>query len=1031
MFRTYQRQLQTIQEQEEATPELSLREPLLQLIRWLARQAGRTLLIAQEANAGTVGQPDVFVKDGPRLVGFVETKPPGSNLRHMLRKNEQLKRYKTNLPNWVLTDYYSFLFLRDGHLTATVSLDHTNDLQTAFTTFFAYAPPVIRTPKRLAQELARRATLLCDGLLGAIQVEPPDGPLSSLLDFYRNSLMDDLDDQRFSDTFAQTTVYGLFVSWLSHEHGQFSRTSALRSFPRSIPFLRSSLRLLTDEDVLPRPVIRLLDDLAALLDNTNAAHLRAQISAGGLEADLVLYFYEHFLEKYNPKIKKERAVYYTPPALVHYLVRAIQTMLHSTFRLRSGLADPSVVILDPAVGTGTFLLGAADTALAAVRHRGTAAQKDLIETHILPHFFGFELLPAPYAIAHMKLGTFFQHYRYQLRDNQRLQVYLTNTLQLQAEGEIPHLHLPLYSGLVAEGIEAGRIKRESPVLVILGNPPYDRKSHNANRFSNRLQQDFYRIDGERIPDRNSAPLKDDYLRFIRWAVWKLLEQQGAPGHGILAFVTNRAFIERKLHRGVRRFLLEKFDDIYVLDLHGDQREWYRDRVDEKVFKNVQAGIALTVFVKKPEERDGAQDLATVRYQEFFGTREEKFHACKHVTLDGPGWRTLAPRAPLWMCQDYDVPRQYDEWPLLSQLFSVRVTGVQTHRDQLVVAFTENELRERLRDFGDNRVADAFWIEQGVQTTRDWDLQNARAALRAEPPRNVMRWTFRPFDTRWVAFDDRLIEYSRTAVSPHLLKRRDNLTVAFSYGSLTDGPYAFVARTPVPAGLLSWRTFGQAHFAPELVLDEFSGQWEPNLRRGFLERMAELGVETDCRGFVGYVYAVLNARVYREQMAHGLRYDVARLPIAEDAGIFQRISALGQRLIGLHLLEDPDCLTEAAVIDGEPRSELCTPVFDEGREEIRVADELVVRGVSEEVWTYTQGAYQVLRKYFEDRENRVLSGEELERVALITGAIRRTQMILPELDRLVAEVFGRAFTATLLGIPGEGGDEADDGEREEE
>ena len=348
------------------------------------------------------------------------------------------------------------------------------------------------------------------------------------------------------------------------------------------------------------------------------------------------------------------------------------------------------------------------------------------------------------------------------------------------------------------------MKQSVPVLVIVGNPPYDRTSHNANPHSDRLLEDFYALDGARLPERNSGPLKDDYLRFIRWSVWKLLEQEGSPGHGVLAFVTNRAFIERKLHRAVRHFLLRKFDEIRVFDLHGDQREWFRDRTDEKVFKDVQAGIALTIFIKRPNAR--GDNLASVQYRETFGTRAEKLHACHRATLADESWQVLQPHPPLWLFVPYVVPAEYDLWPTMTQLFPKNVIGVQTHRDQLVVAFTERELRARLEKFADQSVPDSYWEAQQVRSNRDWKLRQTRRAIQEESPRNVMRWTYRPFDRRWVAFDERLIDYTRTEVYPHLVGHPDNLAIALHMArylmDLADKPDAGSGSGPFLADIWS-------------------------------------------------------------------------------------------------------------------------------------------------------------------------------------------------------------------------------------
>jgi Type ISP C-terminal specificity domain/N-6 DNA Methylase len=1011
----YLRALARLREQVEATPELSLREPFLRLVRDLARQAGRTgLLIAPEANAGQVGQPDVFVKDGPRLVGFCETKPPEAPLERMLRTDRQLRRYRQSLPNWVLTDYYRFLFLRDGDLVQTCDVrDDSTGLALAFAGFFAYVPPTIRSPNRLALELGRRARIIRDGLAGLVAAEGPDGPLRQVHQFYRRTLMNDLDEAGFADTFAQTIVYGMFLGWLRSNSGNFDRSAATSGIPASVPFLRSAVRLLTDEDLLPDVITRLLDDLVALLANTQVEPIRAEVAAGGLERDLVIYFYEQFLERYDKGERRNRGVYYTPPELVGYLLRSTEALLRRHFSLDRGLADPAVRLLDPATGTGTFLLGAGESALRTEAPRGTAAQRQLIHQHLLQHFYGFELLAAPYAIAHLKLTSFFSQEGYELAGDDRVPVYLTNTLAQQDGGGDQLVFLPMLRGIVEEAEAAARVKRDVPVLVIVGNPPYERTSHNANPHSDRLLADFYTIDGVRLPDRNTGPLRDDYLRFVRWSVWKLLEQHGAPGHGILAFVTNRAFTERVLHRGVRRFLLDRFDEIWVFDLHGDQREWFRDRVDEKVFRDVQAGIALTLFVKRPQPSDGA--LAIVRYRDMFGTRAEKLRACKDASLDDEDWRTLQPRHPLWLFVPYDVPAAYDSWPDVTQLFPLNVVGVQTHRDQLVVAFDETELRERLRRFGDPAVPDSHWTDQHVRSNRDWDLRQARTAVRTEGPRHIMQWNFRGLDRRYVAFDERLIDYTRTEVSPHLLGRSDNLALVFANGSLPDGPYALVTRAPVPAAALSWRTLGQAYFAPLWLHESLAGRWTPNVPAGLLQRLADADLNVTPEKLLHYVYAVLNSPSFRQRFAAGLRYNFARVPLARQPEVFDALAQLGAELSALHMLEHPGLEAAAPRMDGNDSAVLERPNYEERTQTLHLSANLVARPVSRAAWTYQQGAYPVVREYVDARIGRPLHAEEFDELRRIIAAVSLTGDRLPVVDDLVTRAADAAFTAADLGF----------------
>jgi hypothetical protein len=1023
----YLRQLQNLRNQVESTPELSLREPLLRMVRALASASGRGgLLIAPEADAEEVGQPDVFIKDGPRLLGFLETKPPGTDLGKWLRETKQGRRYKESLANWVATDYYRFLFFREGTRFASLELADPYDVPQllepakesevldAFSRFFAYTAPVIRSPRKLGQELARRARLIRDGIHAALAKEPDDGELRGVFAFYRVNLMSDLDEEGFADTFAQTVAYGLFLARLRDEDGEFTLANAIRALPESVPFLRSAVRLLTEEGVLPHAVTTLLEDLIALLDNTKIDEIRADIAAGGLERDLVVYFYERFLEQYDAGERKRRGVYYTPPELVAYLVRAADTLLRTEFGLQDGLADESVTVLDPAAGTGTFLLGAAEKALATEAKKGTAAQRKLVRSHLLPDFYGFELLPAPYAIAHLKLSSFYAGRGYELAPGERVRVYLTNSLEPhEVEAGSQLSFLPMLRGIVEEAERAGHVKHEVPVLVILGNPPYERTSHNANEHSNALLEDFYDLEGDRLPDRNTGPLRDDYLRFLRWATWKLLEQPAAPGVGLLAFVTNRAYLERKLHRAVRHFLLRSFDDVYVFDLHGDQREWFADRVDEKVFKEVQAGIALTVFVKQPG-REAGTGLARVRYRDAFGRRGEKYEACRTATIDDERWAELRPRSPLWLFVPYEVEPEYESWPSVATLFPTNVVGFQTHRDQLVVAFTAAELRERLDRFADGDVPDSEWELGGVTSTTDFDLKAARANLANEPATRLLAITYRGLERRWIAFDERLIDRPRTTVSPHLLERPDNLALVFATGSLADGPYVLVSRTPVPAAVLSWRTFGAAYFAP-LWTREATGGWEPNLPDGLLEALSAHGIETDPRALLAYVYAILNAKEYRGRFADALRYDFARVPLTRDPDLFRAVATLGAELVSVHLLEHPDVELAGPAMDGDDRAPIESPRYDEDEATLRLAQNLVARDITPGVWAYQQGAYRVVRDYLDARRGRPLSGEEFDEFRKLVAAVRLTLDILPAIDELIGRVADSALTREELAL----------------
>lgn len=403
----------------------------------------------------------------------------------------------------------------------------------------------------------------------------------------------------------------------------------------------------------------------------------------------------------------------------------------------------------------------------------------------------------------------------------------------------------------------------------------------------------------------------------------------------------------------------------------------------------------------------------MHYRESFGRREEKYAACLDAAIDDNHWEELAPRAPLWLFVPYEVPAAYESWPSVDCLFPLNVVGFQTHRDQLVVAPTERELRERLSRFANPEVADSTWVQQGVRTNRDWSLPAARGRVREEPPRRIQRFTFRGLERQWITFDERLIDYIRTTVSPHLLERDDNIALAFANGSLPDAAYTAVSRTPVPAAALSWRTFGTAYFAPLWIYEPLSGEWRPNLAPGLLDRLRSHGIDCDPEGVLAYVYAALNWPEHRTRYADALRYEFARIPFARDPQSFARISAVGAELVQLHLLEHPELEQALPALDGSDNASIENPYYDPQAGVIHLSPTLAARDISPAVWSYQQRAYPTVRNFLAAREGRALTSEEFGEFRRLIAAIRLTLEHLEVLSETMPNVVADALTAEDL------------------
>lgn len=1025
----YLRELRQVREQPEATAELSLRHALVTLLREIG---GPTITVFAEAGTD-VGQPDLIAKVGPQVVGYGETKAPGS-MRALegVLETRQLAAYRTGLPNLLLTDYLHFILLRDGAEVARTTLLTVEELDAGragagtsapteelLRTWLAATPAAITSPERLATELARRARWLRDGIRAELRREAatrargtaaaPAGPmpLTELLAFEQANLMSDLDADTFADAFAQTVAYGLFVARFHSQGTPFEERTALDAIPASTAFLRSSVRLLLNAATVPPSVRWIVSDLVAVL-RVAADELVARAAAvhSALD-DAVIYFYEHFLSAFDKDERTDRGVYYTYPPLVSYATRAVDDALVTRFGL-NGLADPQVRLLDPAVGTGTFLVSAAEAAIARVRaEQGEAFVPALIGEHLLPHFFGFELLPAPYAIGHLKVGSFYEQLGRPLAENERVGIYLTNSLADPINPGAPAL--PTIGALIAEARAADAVKRDAPILVVLGNPPWSVSSSNREHIAN-LMADFAQIDGQALGERNVRPLDDDYLRFMRWSIWKLLEQPGAPRRGIIALVTNNSFLSRPLMRGVRKFLLDRFDEIRVLDLHGNQRQWFRDQPDEKVFPDVQVGVSITLLIRYPERTNNP---AHVFYRETRGRRAEKFDYLNAARIADEAWATLAPRTPRWTFVPREADAAYDGWPALDALMPTRSPGVISHRDALSVGFSEIDLLPKVREFADLAVADQDVKDRyDLRENPRWRLHQRRTALGGVVDRRLVKpLLYRPFDKRVIYDETNLVGDRREPLREHLGRVQGNVALIATRSATPEAPYHFVSRAPGTQALLSSRTLGAAVFLPlytaaatghdalvPLAEDERAAT--PNLDPAWLARLRDAyGAAWSPEALLGYLYAVLGSEAYRSRFAGQLQDDFARIPLTSDRELFEAVAELGSRLVGLHLLETVP--TAVPLLQGVGDLTVGErPRHDPATQRLLINPTQYLEPVSAETWQTKIGGYQVLALWLRNRRGRRLSGDEARELARIAGTLADSTAVRDEIEEWI-------------------------------
>ncbi|MBE0461776.1 MAG: N-6 DNA methylase [Candidatus Aminicenantes bacterium] len=547
-----------------------------------------------------VGIPDLLIRKNGEIIGYFEAKTPDENLSH-IEDTEQLKRYRESLPNLILTNFLEFRLYRYGNLIDTVEVgrqftlqrleyppvpENLEDFYKLLEKFSSFSTPEIQKSSELSVELARRTRLL-EHILQE-ELELANTEVTRFYEAFQEELIETLTRERFADLYAQTITYGLFAARMrTSAEGEFKRELAWKFIPQSLPLLKEIFYSFTGPH-FPESLSWIVDEISQVLEKSDIKSILEEFRITRWEEDPVINFYETFLATYNPRERKRLGVFYTPLPVVSYITRSIHKLLKEKFGKPEGLATRDVTLLDPAAGTLTFVVQAIKQVQKELEERKKQGLiKSYIEEHILPHFYAFEILVAPYTVGHFKVSMILEEMGYRFKGNERFQFFLTNTLEMKEPRQISFL-----IDLAKEGQEAKRIKEEVPILVVLGNPPYSVSSENKSEFIEVLMQDYKEDVRE---ERNIQPLSDDYIKFIRFAHWKIDQ----AGKGILGFITNNSYLSGIIHRGMRRKLLETFDEIYILNLHGSSRigeKTPEGKKDENVF-DIQQGVAIALFAK--------------------------------------------------------------------------------------------------------------------------------------------------------------------------------------------------------------------------------------------------------------------------------------------------------------------------------------------------------------------------------------------------------------------------------------------------
>jgi predicted helicase len=982
-----------------------------------------TIRATNEPKRQSCGAPDYILTKKDIPVGFIEAKDIGDKDLDGTKKTgnkEQFDRYKASLNNLIFTDYINFHLYREGAFITKISIAEITDkgikplpenfgnFENLIKDFCVHVGQTIKSSKKLAEMMAGKARLLSDIIEKSLTSDEENQENSTLKEqmlAFKQVLIHDITPQGFADVYAQTIAYGMFAARLHDPTlDNFSRQEAAELIPKSNPFLRKLFGYIAGPDIDDR-IKWVVENLSEIFLACNVEEILKNYGKSTKMEDPIIHFYETFLSEYDPKLRKSRGVWYTPQPVVNFIVRAVDDILKTEFNLPQGLADTSkttikvntqtadkrsatgykqteqevhkVQILDPATGTGTFL-----AEVVKHIHKKFQGQQGIwsnyVEQHLLPRLNGFELLMASYAMAHLKLDLLLTETGFKPTSNQRFKVYLTNSLEEhhQDTGTL------FANWLSTEANEANHIKRDTPVMCVIGNPPYSVSSTNKNDWIDNLIADYKKD----LNEKSYNSLSDDYVKFIRYGQ-HYIEKNGS---GILAYISNNSFVDGIVFRKMRENLLECFDKIYILDLHGNskKKEVCPDGSSDVNVFDIQQGVSINIFVKT--DRKKKNELGKLFQFDLYGKRDFKYEFLNEHNFGSLKWNTPSLNKPNYFFtnKNYEGQDNYKKGFSIDDLFQIKAAGIKTHRDSVVIGFNKKELKEQ--------------------------IENYDASPNPYTESKVKSISYRPFDNRLIYFDTELVTRHREKQIRHSFFK--NISLLSGRQTKNKEICQFFISNTLSEMKTAESSTGSYHFQlytyPESngqQTIEQSEERKPNLKVEIINQIAEqLGLtltnekENTENTFapidiLDYIYAVLHSPTYRETYKEFLKIDFPRVPYPKDKDTFWKLVKLGGEIRQIHLLESPKVeqyITQYP-IDGD--NEVGKTKYQDGK--VFINDTQYFDNVPQVAWEFYIGGYQPAQKWLKDRKGRKLEFDDILHYQKIIVALSETDRLMKAIDKI--------------------------------
>lgn len=1045
--------------QTDETTEHSFRGSLETLLKSMLPKSKKNqtpINVINEPKRKEYGAPDFELRKGDVIISFIETKDLfDKDLRGQNDKvhKEQFDRYKKAINTIAFTDYLEFVLYEKGEeiLSARIAELQGNNIvpvsdaqqfsnfQKIIQILLEAKPQPIKSAKVLAETLAAKAKIIASILSKALEKKSSneDNELHVKLDAFKKFLVHDMSEEQFADFYAQTIVYGLFIARIYDKTpATFTLQEASELIPSINPFLKKIFKQLALAE-LHSGVKWIVEELVEIFKVTDMERIMRNYGK-----DPLVHFYEEFLSEYNPKIREEFGVWYTPKEVVSFIVDAVDTILRTELNVENGLADNRLIeykgkethkvqILDPATGTGTFLAVVADKIREHYKNQEGLWPEDVVQ-HIVPRLNAFEYLMAPYTMAHLKLATSLGLDKIEDDRLERLNIFLTNSL----EEDHPESTLPFAKFITDESNAANVIKRDTPVMVVMGNPPYNEKSANTGEWIMNLMDDYKQEPGKSriqvsrnkktgkvtykntLKGANPKGINNDYCKFIRLGQ-NFVEK---TNEGVLAYITANTYLDSRLFRGMRYELMKSFDKIYVLNLHGStmRKESTEEVIDQCVF-DIRQGVAIIILVK--QNKSNSQDLAKVYYKDIYGKRSFKLEYLSSHSLQDVDFTELTLDAPLYTFRiiDPQIKAHYDEGFKIDALMPQKVQGFKSDKDLIAIQYQKQDIEHIVEEMRSEKTEQQLREGIGFKDTRDWKLEGSRQLLKVNKRWNMYftQVQYRPFDIRWTYLHKAVVTYPRPLIQSSIFNRKNTVLCLGQQGNVIgDDEWSLVYCSTLPTDI-NVVPRGGIYLFPMFTYDEM-GFCLPNFSHEILKAIEQnIGLhlqdadaeERAEEGFlavdlIDYIYAVLHSTTYRDTYHDFLQNDFPTIPYPTSADYFFRMAELGKTLRELHQLKgitQKDFITTYPVAAQKDNNITRIRKFEETSEgvgRVWINKEQYFDGVPTEAWNMIIAGYQPLDKWLKDRKDKHLTGDELLHYQKIVVALDKTIRTQERIDEII-------------------------------